>query len=101
MNGLSRGVRRPHPFAFRYLRANGRYATKVSRLIQQCQETLPQAIRDIAWRAHVRLCKRYRRLVAKGKSPNVAVVVIARELSALMWAIVQAVPLAPPQGAMR
>jgi Transposase IS116/IS110/IS902 family len=44
-----------------------RYNAKVSRGIQQRQETLPQAIRDIAWKAQVRLCKRYRRLVAKGK----------------------------------
>ncbi|MGI8427628.1 MAG: transposase [Actinomycetota bacterium] len=48
-----------------------RYNAKVSRQIQQRQETLPQAIRDIAWKAQVRLCKRYRRLVAKGKHPNV------------------------------
>ena len=38
--------------------------------MQQRQEILPQAIRDIAWKAQVRLCKRYRRLVAKGKHPT-------------------------------
>lgn len=71
-----------------------RYNAKVSREMQQRQETLPQAIRDIAWKAQVRLCKRYRRLVAKGKHPNVAVVAIARELAAFMWAIARQVPLA-------
>lgn len=71
-----------------------RYNAKVSRQIQQRQETLPQAIRDIAWKAQVRLCKRYRRLVAKGKNPNVVVVAIARELVAFMWAIARQVPLA-------
>ncbi len=40
-----------------------RYNAKVSRHIQQRQEALPQAIRDIAWKAQVRLCKRYRRLL--------------------------------------
>jgi transposase len=71
-----------------------RYNAKVSRQMQQRQETLPQAIRDIAWKAQVRLCKRYRRLVAKGKHPNVVVVAIARELAAFMWAIARQVPLA-------
>ncbi|MGH8471675.1 MAG: IS110 family transposase [Gammaproteobacteria bacterium] len=71
-----------------------RYNAKVSRPIQQRQESLPQAIRDIAWKAQVRLCKRYRRLVAKGKNPNVVVVAIARELAAFMWAIARQVPLA-------
>ncbi|MGH8569196.1 MAG: IS110 family transposase [Gammaproteobacteria bacterium] len=71
-----------------------RYNAKVSRQIQQRQESLPQAIRAIAWKAQVRLCKRYRRLVAKGKNPNVVVVAIARELAAFMWAIARQVPLA-------
>ena len=71
-----------------------RYNAKVSRQMQQRQETLPQAIRDIAWKAQVRLCKRYRRLVAKGKHPNVVVVAIARELVAFLWAIARQVPLA-------
>jgi transposase len=70
-----------------------RYNAKVSRHMQQRQESLPQAIRDIAWKAQVRLCKRYRRLVAKG-NPNVVVVAIARELAAFMWAIARQVPLA-------
>jgi transposase len=71
-----------------------RYNAKVSRPMQHRQETLPQGIRDIAWKAQVRLCKRYRRLVAKGKNPNVVVVAIARELAAFMWAIARQVPLA-------
>ena len=71
-----------------------RYNAKVSRQIQQRQESLPQTIRNIAWKAQVRLCKRYRRLTAKGKNPNVVVVAIARELIAFMWAIARQVPLA-------
>jgi transposase len=78
-----------------------RYNAKVSRQMQQRQETLPQAIRDIAWKAQVRLCKRYRRLVAKGKHPNVVVVAIARELAAFMWAIARQVPLAAHPAATR
>jgi transposase len=41
----------------------------------------------------VRLCKRFRRLVARGKHPNVAVTAIARELMAFMWAIAKEVPI--------
>ena len=61
-----------------------RYLPKVSRQIQVRQESLPQEIRDIAWKAQLRLCKRFRRLVAHGKHPNVAVTAIARELVAFM-----------------
>jgi hypothetical protein len=39
----------------------------------------------------VRLCKRFRRLIARGKHPNVAVTAVARELSAFMWAIAREV----------
>jgi transposase len=47
---------------------------------------------DIGWKAQVRLCKRFRRLTARGKHPNVAVTAIARELIAFMWAIAKEVP---------
>jgi transposase len=70
-----------------------RYLPKVSRQIQVRQESLPQEIRDIAWKAQLRLCKRFRRLVAHGKHPKVAVTAIARELVAFMWAIAQQVQL--------
>jgi transposase len=70
-----------------------RYLPKVSRQIQVRQESLPEQIRDIAWKAQLRLCKRFRRLVAHGKHPNVAVTAIARELVAFMWAIAREVRL--------
>lgn len=68
-----------------------RYTAKVSRIIQVRQENLPQSIKDISWKAQVRLCKRYRRLISRGKHSNVAVVAIARELASFMWAIAQEV----------
>lgn len=70
-----------------------RYPAKVSRIIQERQELLPRAIRDIAWNAQVRLCKRFRKLMAHGKHPNVVVTAIARELVAFMWAIARHVEL--------
>jgi transposase len=71
-----------------------RWKPKVSRIIWERQKDLPVAIRDISWKAQVRLCKKYRRLVARGKSPNVAVTAIARELAAYMWAIAHQVEVA-------
>jgi transposase len=64
-----------------------RHPAKVSRPIQLRLEQLPPAIQSIAWNAQLRLCKRYRRLVARGKNPNLIVTAIARELAAFMWAI--------------
>ena len=72
-----------------------RYQAKVSREIQLRQEKLPLKIREIAWKAQVRLCARYRKLVARGKNKNVVVVAIARELVAFMWDIAHHVHLKP------
>ncbi len=70
-----------------------RHPAKVSEHIQRRIDTLPKPIQDIGWKAQVRLCKRFRRLVARGKHPNVAVPAIARELIAFMWAIAKEVPI--------
>ena len=48
---------------------------------------LPLAIRDIAWRAQLRLTQRYQHMQRKGKPHNVTVVALARELAGFMWAI--------------
>jgi transposase len=72
-----------------------RYPAKVSRHLQLRLETPPQVIQDISWKAQVRLCKRYRRLSARGKHANQVVVAIARELAGFMWAIAKQVPGTP------
>ena len=64
-----------------------RFPAKVSPHIRKRLEKLPGPIQDIAWKAQVRLRKRFRRLTARGKHPNVVVTAIARELAAFMWAI--------------
>jgi transposase len=64
-----------------------RWTPKMSREIEDRQEGLPQAIRDIGWKAQIRLWKRYRRLVSRRKHHNLAVTAVARELSAFLWAI--------------
>ncbi len=68
-----------------------RHPAKVSQHIQTRIDTLPKPIQAIGWKAQVRLCKRFRRLTARGKHPNVAVTAIARELIAFMWAIAKEV----------
>jgi transposase len=72
-----------------------RYPAKVSRHLQLRLEKQPQVIQDISWKAQVRLCRRYRRLGARGKHANVVTVAIARELAGFMWAIAKQVPVTP------
>jgi transposase len=69
-----------------------RYPAKVSRHLQLRLEKQPKVIQDISWKAQIRLCKRYRQLVARGKHANVVTVAIARELTGFMWAIAKEVP---------
>jgi hypothetical protein len=55
--------------------------------LRKRQEGLSQEICDISWKAQLRLCARYKRMLAKGKPKQVIVTAIARELCAFMWAI--------------
>ena len=68
---------------------------KVSRHLQLRLATPPKVLQDISWKAQVRLCQRDRRLVSRGKHPNVVTVAIARELAGFMWAIAKQVPVTP------
>lgn len=70
-----------------------RHPAKVSVSIRKRLERLPKNIQDIAWKAQLRLCKRFRRLSARGKHPNIIVTAIARELIAFMWAIAREVKI--------
>ncbi|GAA4648235.1 IS110 family transposase [Kistimonas scapharcae] len=65
-----------------------RHPEKLTRDLMLRQEGLPDAVKEIAWRAQLRLCKRYRDLNARYKNKNIVVVAIARELAAFMWEIV-------------
>ena len=70
-----------------------RYPAKISAHIQKRIDKLPKFAQDIGWKAQVRLCKRYRRLIARGKHANVVTTAIARELLAFMWAIAKEVKI--------
>ena len=69
------------------------YPARISRFLLKRQQGLPQPIRDIAWKAQVRLCCRFRRLMAQGKMKTKVVTAIARELSGFIWAIAREVHL--------
>ena len=64
-----------------------RYPARVSETLRARLDGLPKAVRDIAWKAQLRLCARYRRLSAAGKKLPVVVAAIAREMAAFLWAI--------------
>jgi transposase len=70
-----------------------RYPAQVSRHLQLRRETHPNIIQDLSWTAQVRLCKRYRRLSARGKHAHQVVVAMARELMGFMWAIAKQIPV--------
>lgn len=72
-----------------------RLPARRSRTIRKRQEGMPEKIIDIAWKAQLRLCHRYRSLMAKGKKHNVAITAVARELVGFIWAIACAVPAKP------
>ena len=68
-----------------------RMQARVSRKLYDRLEALPQNVRDIAWKAQVRLCSRWRRLAASGKPKVVVTTAIAREMAGFIWAIARQV----------
>ena len=54
---------------------------------------LPQDIRDIGWKAQVRLTKRYRDLTRTGKPQPRVLAAVARELAGFVWDIARRTPL--------
>lgn len=66
---------------------NYRFAARISRRIQVRQEGQPKSVREIAWRAQLRLAQRYRRLRSRNLHLNKICVAIARELAGFVWAI--------------
>ena len=78
-----------------------RYAANISTDMQKRQEGLPKDIIDIAWKAQIRLCKRYKKMIAKGKHYNLVVTAIVREMIAYIWAIAKEVVLTPVNTKLR
>lgn len=78
-----------------------RYSAKISTELQKRQEGLSKEINDIAWEAQVRLCRRYQRLIQRGKPRNVVVTAIAREMIAFIWSISREVVVSPVNPKLR
>lgn len=72
-----------------------RYPANGSRHLPRRLEKRPKAIQAIRWKAQVRLCQRYRRLMATGTHAHQVVVAMARALRAFMWAMAPQVPVTP------
>lgn len=68
-----------------------RLPARVSPKLQARLEGLPKEVREIAWKAQLRLCARYKAMVARGKPWNVVTTAIAREMAGFIWAIARQV----------
>lgn len=66
-----------------------RYPARVTQHKSDILIAHPKSIRDMAWRAQERLCKRYWQMTKKGKKSTVVVTAIARELAGFIWALGQ------------
>jgi transposase len=65
------------------------YPARIAKEKAEILVRLPKNVRDIAWKAQIRLCPRFRSMVARGKKPTVVVAAIARELAGFIRAIGQ------------
>jgi transposase len=64
-----------------------RFPARISRPLLLRQEGVAPAIRETAWKAQLRLCRRYRKLAKSGKPATVVATAVARELAGFVWAI--------------
>ena len=64
-----------------------RFPPRLARAKLAAVEAAPDAVREIAWKAQMRLCGRYRRMMAAGKPKNLVITAIARELAGFVWAV--------------
>jgi transposase len=55
--------------------------------LRKRQEGVPEPIKEIAWKAQLRLHKRYMKLTAAGKDQRKIVTAVGRELLGFIWAI--------------
>jgi transposase len=67
------------------------HPARVSWVIARRQSGLSKNVCDIAWKAQLRLCSRFRRLAARRVPKNKVVVAVARELCGFIWAIARQV----------
>ena len=73
---------------------NYRFPARLSHTITRRQEGQSKPVRDIAWKAQLRLGHRYRKLQSRKLHQNKIIVAIARELSGFLWDIARQVTIA-------
>lgn len=64
-----------------------RYRPNVGAELRRRQKNASEEVKEIAWKAQHRLCYRYARLTARGKSKPQVITTVARELAGFVWAI--------------
>jgi transposase len=74
-----------------------RFPARIARRKLAAVDAVPEAVREIAWKAQTRLCQRYRHMMAKGKLRQVVVTAIARELAGFVWNIACVTSDPPPK----
>jgi transposase len=74
-----------------------RHRPGVGRALRERRRGQPARVVAIAERAQHRLCRRYRRMIERGKPANKVVVAVVRELVGFLWAALQHDSRAPQQ----
>jgi transposase len=64
-----------------------RHRPAIGPRLRKRQEGVPEPFKEIAWKAQVRLSKRYARLAAAGKDQRKVITAVGRELLGFIWAI--------------
>ena len=64
-----------------------RHRPAIGPKLRKRQEEVPEPIKEIAWKAQIRLHKRYMKLTAAGKDRRKIMTAVGRELLGFIWAI--------------
>jgi transposase len=64
-----------------------RFKPAIGPALRRRQEGVPEEIKEMAWKAQIRLHKRFARLAAAGKDQRKIVTAVGRELMGFIWAI--------------
>ena len=68
---------------------------RASRRLPTASRICPRALRDIAWKGQMRMCRRYRPPVAAGTAKVVVTTALAHEVVGFIRAITRAVTAVP------
>jgi transposase len=75
-----------------------RLTPRIIKDLAKRSEGLSPEVKAIAWKAQIRLHRKYVKLVSRGRSHSVAVMAVAREFMGFVWAVAQQVNLATTSG---